>query len=191
MTPHTGGLLLVHPGAKLDPHIHLHIRAAHRAPGRARWVRQAALAALMQGRGLPVAVELTIRLTDDAELHTLNRRFCATDAPTDVLSFGGEGYRDGQPRRNSATTKEHGEGEMPPAYLGDVAISLERCIAQAERYGHPVDDELALLVIHGVLHLLGYDHQTPSRQQRMWQAQARAFALLGRPNPLKPDQFHD
>ncbi|BCX03542.1 MAG: endoribonuclease YbeY [Candidatus Roseilinea sp.] len=169
------------PKPTCDADIHLHIRPAHRARGRTSLVRRAARAALAQGRELPARVELTIRLTDDAELRTLNRRYRATDAPTDVLSFGGEGYRDGRPHSNGDT----------PVYLGDIAISMERCTAQARRYGHSVEDELALLVIHGVLHLLGYDHHTPARRRRMWQAQERAFALLGRPNPLKPDQFHD
>lgn len=161
--------------------IHLRIRAAHRARGRTSLARRAAQAALAQGRDLPTRVELTIRLTDDAELRALNRQYRATDAPTDVLSFGGEGYLDGRPRAE----------DQAPDYLGDIAISMERCMAQAARFGHPVEDELALLVIHGVLHLLGYDHHSPTRRRRMWQAQDRAFASLGRPNPLKPDQFHD
>lgn len=164
-----------------DAIIHLRIRAAYRARGRTSLVRRAAQAALAQGHGLPARVELTIRLTDDTELCALNRQYRATDAPTDVLSFGGEGYRDGRPR-----AEDHA-----PDYLGDIAISMERCAAQAVRFGHSVEDELALLVIHGVLHLLGYDHHSPARRQRMWQAQDRAFASLGRPNPLKPDQFHD
>ncbi|PJF47538.1 MAG: rRNA maturation RNase YbeY [Chloroflexi bacterium] len=164
-----------------DADIYLYTRAAYRARGQTALVRRAAHAALAQGRHLPTPVALTIRLADDAELRALNRQYRVTDAPTDVLSFGGEGYRDGQPS----------DADHAPAYLGDIAISMERCAAQAKRYGHPVEDELALLVIHGVLHLLGYDHHTPARRRRMWQAQDRAFALLGRPNPLQPDQFHD
>ncbi len=164
-----------------DADIHLHVRAAYRAHGRAGLVRRAALAALAQAHDLPARVELTIRLTDDAELHALNRQYRATDAPTDVLSFGGEGFEDGAPRRETTA----------PAYLGDIAISMERCAAQAEQYGHSLDDELALLVIHGVLHLIGYDHHIPARRRRMWHAQDRAFALLGRTNPLRSDQFHD
>lgn len=181
MTSPRAGTRSAKPKPACDADIHLHICAAYRARGRTALVRRAARAALAQGRNLPARVELTICLTDDAELRALNRQYRATDAPTDVLSFGGEGYRDGQPRRNGDT----------PDYLGDIAISMESCMAQAERYGHSVEDELALLVIHGVLHLLGYDHHTPARRQRMWRAQDRAFALLGQPNPLKPDQFHD
>lgn len=163
--------------------IHVHIPAVHRKPGRTALIRRAARAALAQARPLPARVELTLKLTDDAELRALNRRFRGVDRPTDVLSFGGETFKDGAPKATLAD-----EGVI---YLGDIAISMERCATQARAFGHAPDDELALMVIHGVLHLLGYEHSSPSRKRRMWQAQDRAFALLGRTNPLKPDQFHD
>lgn len=126
-------------------------------------------------------VELSIRLTDDAELQQLNHQFRGKDAPTDVLSFGGEAFVDGQWR--DPLSNFHLEGER--FYLGDLAISMQRAQAQAEAHGHSLEQELALLVIHGVLHLLGYDHNTLARKKRMWQAQDRAFALLGMSNPLR------
>jgi probable rRNA maturation factor len=119
------------------------------------------MAALAQAE-LTAPIELTIRLTDDAGLRELNRKFRGIDDPTDVLSFGGD-LRD---------------------YLGDIAISMERCAAQAQEFGHDVDDELALLVIDGALHLLGCDHDTQARKRRMWAAQDRAFEAIGRANPL-------
>jgi probable rRNA maturation factor len=61
---------------------------------------------------------------------------------------------------------------------------MDRCAAQAAEFGHSLDDELRLLVVHGVLHLLGFDHMQRDRKRAMWAAQDRAFALLGRPNPL-------
>jgi probable rRNA maturation factor len=136
-------------------------------------VRAAALAALAQTqpRG---ACAWTLRLTDDDELHQLNRQYRGMDKPTDVLSFGGAGYRDGKPR--VAYTPALDEGAE---YLGDIIISLDRCSTQASAGGHDVDTELALLVVHGTLHLLGYDHDTPSRKARMWAAQSRALAVLG------------
>jgi probable rRNA maturation factor len=133
-----------------------------------RLVRRAALAALAQAQPIN-APEWSIRLTDDAELHNLNRQYRHTDKPTDVLSFGGEGYRDGAPLHNAA----------PTGYLGDIVISMERCAAQAAKGGHALDDELALLVIHGTLHLLGYDHDTRARKTTMWAAQSRALRSLG------------
>jgi len=141
------------------------------------------MAALAQARELPSPVGLSIRLTNDAELQVLNKQFRGLDAPTDVLSFSSEMFRDGRLVHEGAG--EHSE----QLYLGDIAISMERCAAQAQQFGHTVSDELALLVVHGVLHLLGYDHHQIERRRRMWRAQDRAFARLGRANPLKPGQF--
>jgi probable rRNA maturation factor len=90
-------------------------------------------------------------------LRKLNRKFLGIDAPTDVLSFP------------SAEDVE----------LGDVIISLARARAQAKHGGHPLIDELRLLVAHGVLHLLGYDHATPAQKRRMWAAQAEALRRIG------------
>lgn len=163
--------------------IHVHMLAVHRKLGRIALIRRAARAALAQAHPLPAQVELTVKLTDDAELRALNQRFRGIDQPTDVLSFGGETFKDGAPKVPLA--------DKGMIYLGDIAISIERCAAQARDFGHALDDELALMVIHGVLHLLGYEHGSPSRKRRMWQAQNRAFALLGQTNPLQPDQFHD
>lgn len=148
----------------------LHILGAsrHRAGGRLRLVRRAALAALVQAQPIN-ACEWSIRLTDDAELRNLNRVYRNMDKPTDVLSFGGEHYRDGVRLLPMPDTD----------YLGDVVISMERCAAQAAKGGHPLEHELALLAIHGTLHLLGYDHDTRARKAVMWQAQARALGTLG------------
>ena len=99
-------------------------------------------------------MSLTIVVTGDAALRRLNRDFAGVDAPTDVLSF------------------EYGD---PGEYLGDVIISAPRARAQAKRGGHPFIDEMRLLAIHGVLHLLGYDHDTPGRKKRMWAVQAKAL----------------
>jgi probable rRNA maturation factor len=123
---------------------------------------RAALAAL-QTADAPDDVDLTIVLADDAQLHALNRQFLGYDAPTDVLSFP--------------------QGETDPdsgrLYLGDIIISLERAAAQAAAGGHPVEAELQLLVVHGVLHLLGHDHAGPAEKDAMWALQAQTLAQLG------------
>jgi len=171
-------------GPPANAKIHVHVRATCcHVPHQRQWVRRAALAALAQAHDLPSVVELSVRLTDDAELQALNKQFRGIDAPTDVLSFDSGMLRDGRVVCGNA-------GEHPEQfYLGDIAISMDRCVAQAAQFGHPVPDELALLVIHGVLHLLGYDHHQVGRRRRMWRAQDCAFAFLGCPNPLKPGQF--
>jgi len=106
--------------------------------------------------------ELTVLITDDERLRELNRRYRGVDSPTDVLAFGG---------------RAEGFVEAPGAaiYLGDVVISYPHVLAQAEEQGHSPERELALLVIHGVLHLLGYDHTTPEEEAIMW---ARQEAIL-------------
>jgi len=88
-------------------------------------------------------------ITGDAELQTLNRQYRKKDYPTDVLSFPGE-----------------------PPYLGDIAISLARARAQAREFGHSLEDELRILMLHGVLHLTGLDHETDggemARAEQRW-----------------------
>ena len=184
------------------PRIHVHAPARYRVSGRLSLVRRSARAALAQGQP-PAACEWSIRLTDDAELHLLNQQFRGVDKPTDVLSFGGEGYRDGKsvsPRLNKRSESgvlgfsANGFEDEGPEYLGDIVISMERCEAQAAagdygmndihkagsaRIAHSVNEELALLVVHGTLHLLGYDHNTKARKARMWSAQTRALQSIG------------
>ncbi len=106
--------------------------------------------------------DLTIAIEDDAQLQELNRQFLGIDAPTDVLSFPADEV----------------DPDTGHVYLGDVIISLSRATAQAESAGHPVQNELQLLVIHGILHLLGYDHVTPALKAEMWQVQSTLLDRL-------------
>jgi len=107
--------------------------------------------------------DLTIVLTDDAQLQRLNRDYLGIDAPTDVLSFpAGEE-----------------DPETGVRYLGDILISIPRAKRQAEAAGHPLEAEAQLLVVHGVLHLLGHDHAEADEKARMWQAQAEVMSKLG------------
>lgn len=108
-------------------------------------------------------VDITIILTDDAQIHELNKQYRGIDAPTDVLSFPSG---DTDPDSNRL-------------YLGDVVISYPRAQAQAEAGGHPVEAELQLLVVHGVLHLSGYDHVEEQGKSGMRAAQAEILVLLG------------
>ncbi len=163
--------------------IHVRGRARYRKPGRTRLVRAAAAAALQQAHPSGHS-EWTIRLADDAELRRLNRQFRNMDRPTDVLSFGSAGYHDGKPRavphpiHRPDATSYLTSGTAGAEYLGDIVISWDRCTAQAAAGDHDVDAELTLLVIHGTLHLLGYDHDTPARKARMWAAQSLALKTL-------------
>ncbi len=106
---------------------------------------------------------ITIVLTDDAQMRQLNRDYLGVDAPTDVLSFSA-----------SETDPETGA-----RYLGDILISIPRAAEQAKAAGHPLEAEVQLLVAHGVLHLLGYDHAGPDEKSKMWKAQAEILQSLG------------
>ena len=109
---------------------------------------------------------LSIVITDDDEIHALNRDYRQVDRPTDVLSF--------------AAMEDDGfigpPDETP--YLGDIIISFPTAARQAPEHGHSASAELALLVVHGVLHLLGYDHGEAHEQAQMWARQTAILAAL-------------
>ncbi|MCC6805089.1 MAG: rRNA maturation RNase YbeY [Anaerolineae bacterium] len=107
--------------------------------------------------------DITIAFTDDEMIAGLNYQYRGVDAPTDVLSFP----------MNAAATDDGNP------YLGDLVIAYPYASAQAEQEGHALDHSLALLVVHGTLHLLGYDHDTPERRAQMWAAQELALLALG------------
>jgi probable rRNA maturation factor len=112
-----------------------------------------AVEAALAVEGTVGAIEVGVLVADDAELHRLNRDYRGVDAPTDVLSFADDEQADAEAHPTFVRPPE------VPRYLGDIAISYERVIAQAAEYGHSVERELAYLTVHGVLHLLGYDHE--------------------------------
>jgi probable rRNA maturation factor len=132
----------------------------------AKWVLQRAVP--MQRADLPPGtrrVYVSLVLTDDAGIAALNREFRGVDAPTDVLSF---------PQLEAAgpvTAVPAGA----PLLLGDIVVSLQRAEAQAHEYGHTRARELGFLLVHGLLHLLGYNHETPDEAATM---QARQEAIL-------------
>lgn len=115
----------------------------------------------------PVAenVALTIFLTDDDHIRAMNRRYRGEDNSTDVLSFP---IGDPLPL-----------GDELKIYLGDIAISLSTAERQAQVKKHSVLGELQLLTVHGVLHLLGYDHDEPAAKEAMWTAQKKVLEHLG------------
>lgn len=109
---------------------------------------------------------LGLHLVSDATIHKLNIEHRGKDAATDVLSF---------PLEDAAFVLPPGE----PRTLGDVVVSWPRAVAQAEEYGHSLERELAYLVAHGVLHVLGYDHEVESEQHVMRQKEEEALEPLG------------
>ena len=107
----------------------------------------------LDAEGVEIPCEVNVLITNDEEIHAINLEQRDVDRPTDVLSFP---MFDLQPGEKPEEDWADPDTELVP--LGDMVISLERCAAQAEEFGHPLERELAYLAVHSVLHLLGYDH---------------------------------
>ncbi|HZT42099.1 MAG TPA: rRNA maturation RNase YbeY [Chthonomonadaceae bacterium] len=113
---------------------------------------------LLAAEGMANA-EVSVVLSDDAAVHDLNRRYRGMDKPTDVLSFSQrEQTAEGPPLPDLPG--------MPPV-LGDVIISVDTAARQAAEHGVTLEEELALLTVHGILHLLGYEDETETGAQQM------------------------
>ncbi len=108
--------------------------------------------------------ELSVTLVDDETIQTINHEHRGKDQPTDVLSF------------SLLEGEELAADEDEPVVLGDLVISLERAQAQAEEYGHGLAREVGFLVAHGMLHILGWDHETPGEEAAMM---AKTEEILG------------
>jgi len=102
--------------------------------------------------------EISFALVNNETIQELNKKYREKDSPTDVLSFS-----------------------MDDEIWGDIVISTEKVIEQAEEYGHSVKRELSFLIVHGILHLLGYDHQTPGERAEMRQKEERVLSELNIP----------
>ena len=114
---------------------------------------------------------ITVVLTDREAIRDLNRTFAGEDHATDVLSFS-----------DGSIDLETGQ-----QYFGDVIIAVDIAQQQAEQAGHPLKSELVLLTVHGVLHLLGYDHASEGEKQKMWSQQHEIIASLGINLPQSQD----
>ena len=128
--------------------------------------------------GCPYEAEVSLLLTTNEEIHRMNLEFRDVDRPTDVLSFpmidfAVPGNFDGLEEREDCFDPETGE-----LSLGDIVISKEKVLSQAEAYGHSVLREYAFLIVHSVLHLTGYDHMEPSERSVMEEQQRRIMEAL-------------
>jgi len=115
----------------------------------------------MAAEGCPSDAELSVVIGDDEWIQDLNRTYLTRDAPTDVIAF---------PQDMAPTDR------VP--LLGDVAISAETAARQAERLGHSFEEELSILLIHGILHLTGWSDETPAKRRRMMQRTAELLAQV-------------
>ena len=122
---------------------------------------------------MPGPLELGVLVTTDQEVHTLNREYLEHDYDTDVISFGMADEDD-----QADTSPKFVSPPDRPAYLGDIAISYDRAAEQAPEYGHGTDAEVATLLIHGLLHLLGYDDLEDSKRDTMYKRQQELLDTL-------------
>lgn len=129
------------------------------------------LQAVARLNGLPEAAEVDVTIVDDEEIHALNREYRDMDKPTDVLSFALD-----------EDSEESDEPELvggPEEHLyGDIIISAETALRQAEEYGHGLEREMTYLAVHGMFHLLGYDHMTEEEKNVMRAKEEEALRAI-------------
>ena len=117
------------------------------------------------------AAQISVTFANNEQIHELNKMHRNVDAPTDVLSFpmGEDGKYDIDPATNAKI-------------LGDIVISMEKAVEQAERFGHTLQREVGYLTAHSMLHLLGYDHEEPLEKVHMREKEELVMTQLGLPS---------
>jgi probable rRNA maturation factor len=126
-------------------------------------------------RDWPTVIEIAVRLTSDDEVRVLNRDYRHKDKPTNVLSFPMV-----QPDLLETVTQNSDDGEV---ILGDIVLAHGICVAEAAERGVSVEDHATHLIVHGVLHLLGYDHMEDAEAEAMEDMERAALASLGLHDP--------
>jgi probable rRNA maturation factor len=131
--------------------------------------------ACLSVEGISTGCEINILLTDDKTIRKFNNKYRNIDSPTDVISFPMADMKDGK------IINEEGDYNIDEGLLllGDIVISAETALKQAEQYGHLFERELAFLAAHGVYHLLGYDHEKNDEESVMVSKQEEALKKLG------------
>ena len=122
--------------------------------------------------GYPPSSEVTMLLVSDEEMSSYNKRFLDRDGPTDVLAFPVEDLTPG--------VVPDVDINGPPLLLGDIIIAPSYISRQASEMGVTFEDELSLMVVHGILHLLGYDHQNDEEAEAMEQRERELLAKVGK-----------
>ena len=132
----------------------------------------------LDAEGINVRCEINVLVTNDAGIQVINRESRQLDKPTDVLSFPMFDFEAGNPPADWSDYVDPESGLVP---LGDMCISLERAVAQAQEFGHSARREVGYLTIHSMLHLLGYDHldEGPQKKQMRGREEAIAASIPG------------
>jgi len=127
----------------------------------------------LEMEGIDADCEINVLVTNDKGIHAINKASRDIDRPTDVLSFPMFQLEAGNPPADWEEYRDPESGLVP---LGDMCISLERAVAQAQEFGHTVRREVGYLTIHSMLHLLGYDHLDEGPQKKQMRAREEAIA---------------
>lgn len=133
----------------------------------------------LEYEGCPFEAEVNLLLTTDEEIHTMNREFRQIDAPTDVLSFPMLEYQNPGDFSCFEEEEDSFDPESGELLLGDIVISKDKVLRQAEEYGHSPKREFAFLIAHSMLHLFGYDHMEEDERLVMEQKQREILERVG------------
>lgn len=130
---------------------------------------------------------VSVCLVSDAAMARMNRRYRGKRGTTDVLSFPANGIKSSEKRRRGARTTEifsiepSSSSNSSPSFLGDIAISPATARRNAQRFGRRLEDELRILILHGVLHLLGYDHEADDGEMERLERRLRRKLRIDAP----------
>jgi probable rRNA maturation factor len=130
--------------------------------------------AVLESENIAQDVEVSVTITDDEGIKGLNREYREKDMPTDVLSFPMLEFDE-----KGKISALSGDYDGDSVLLGDIVISLERAKTQAAEYGHNIEREIGFLTAHSMLHLLGYDHETPEEEAVMIKKQESVLKNIG------------
>ncbi len=142
--------------------------------------------------GITLPCGIGVLMTDDHEIRKINWEMRNIDVATDVLSFPTVNYRQGKTAGQSGhLLKKEYDSELDVCFLGDVILSVDHVKAQAAEYGHSEEREAAYLLVHGICHLMGYDHSTEEERAAMRAMEEKALNMMSMGREEKLDQISD
>jgi probable rRNA maturation factor len=153
------------------PEINISIKRNMDLPVEKNWLEKI-VRRVLEAENIISSAEMGLLITDGQTIQKLNRIYRGEDKPTDVLAFQMTPSIDEKPEPSFVS---------PPdgiKHLGEVVVSFPQAVTQAREQGHAITSELALLIVHGTLHLLGYDHEMPEEERKMRDKENKILARL-------------
>jgi len=156
-----------------DHLINIMVKRSLLFPYKKTWLKSI-IAAVLSAENIAGPMEINCVVTDDENIRKFNRRYRGIDEPTDVLSFAL------MEESISSAAVDFPSAPGISCKFGDIVISYPRAVAQARELGHSAEDELALLLVHGTLHLLSYDHQATNEAKKMEKREKAIIKILNK-----------